>query len=32
MSYLAIHRTVKAISGDLDSAIAFYETFVPSGS
>jgi hypothetical protein len=30
MSYLAIHRTVKAISSDLDLAIAFYETFVPS--
>jgi len=30
MSYLAIHRTVKAISRDLDVAIAFYKTFVPS--
>jgi hypothetical protein len=30
MGYLEIHRTVEAISGDLDSAIAFYETFVPS--
>jgi hypothetical protein len=28
---LEIHRTVRAISIDLDSAIAFYETFVPTG-
>jgi hypothetical protein len=28
---LEIHRTVQAISGDLDSAIAFYETFAPTG-
>lgn len=28
---LEIHRTLRAISGDLDSAIAFYETFVPTG-
>jgi hypothetical protein len=26
-----IHRTLRAISLDLDSAIAFYETFVPTG-
>jgi hypothetical protein len=26
-----IHRTVRAISVDLDSAIAFYETYVPTG-
>jgi hypothetical protein len=26
-----IHRTVRAISIDLDEAIAFYETFVPTG-
>jgi hypothetical protein len=30
-SNLEIHRTVRAISGDLDSAMAFYETFAPSG-
>jgi hypothetical protein len=28
---LEIHRTVEAISVDLDFAIAFYETYVPSG-
>jgi hypothetical protein len=28
---LEIHRTVRAISVDLDFAIAFYETYVPSG-
>jgi hypothetical protein len=28
---LEIHRTVRAISRDLDSAIAYYETFVPTG-
>jgi len=28
---LEIHRTVRAISINLDEAIAFYETFVPTG-
>jgi hypothetical protein len=28
---LEIHRTVRTISVDLDHAIAFYETYVPSG-
>jgi AbiU2 len=30
-SELEIHRTVRAISIDLDLAVAFYETYVPSG-
>jgi len=28
---LQIHRTVRAISIDLDLAVTFYETYVPSG-
>lgn len=28
---LELHRTVRAISVDLDYAIAFYETYVPTG-
>jgi hypothetical protein len=30
-SNLDIHRTLEAISTDLDLAVAFYETYVPSG-
>jgi len=31
MDNVEIHRTIRAISTDLDETIAFYETYVPSG-